>query len=95
MDKISKWVIKIGNWEYDKEKPKRKYIDIDYIADMLIDDFGIDTNHIEAYTELITFAYVNDNGDSINTDNIKTDDIKSYINVNGGINKIIESYKLK
>lgn len=95
MDRISKWIIKIGDWEYDKDKPKKRYNDIDRIANMLTNDYGVDTSHIEPYTELITFAYVNDNIEDINTDNLNVDEIKSYIKINGGIEKIISSYKTK
>ncbi len=94
MDSVSKWIIKIGDWEYDKDKPKRKYNDIDHIANMLIDNYNVDVSHIEPYTELITFAYVSDNTD-INVNNIDVNEIKKYITTNGGIENIIASYKTK
>lgn len=94
MDKVSQWIIKIGDWEYDREKPKRKYIDVDHIANMLIEVYGVDIEHIEPYTELLTFAFVNDT-DGVDINNLNVDDVKKYITINGGINKIIESYKLK
>ena len=95
MDNVSKWIIKIGDWEYDKEKPKKKYNDIDRIANMLIDDYYVDVSHIEPYTELITFAYVNDNADDINVNSVDVNEIKKYITINGCIEKIIASYKTK
>ena len=94
MDKLSDWIIKIGNWEYDKDKPKKRCNDIDHIANMLINDFNVDVEHIEPYTELIVFAYVNENIEDVN-DKIDLDSIKSYIKISGGIEKIIKSYKTK
>ena len=95
MDIITNWVLKIGNWEYDKEKPKKKKNNIDKIADMLLEDFKVNDEFIEAYTELITFSYVYDNAEEIGEKELNTDEIKSYIKINGGIEKIIQSFKTK
>ena len=95
MDIITNWVLKIGDWEYDKEKPKKKKNNIDKIADMLLNEFKIGEEFIEAYTELITFSYVYDNTENINKKELSIDNIRTYIKTNGGVEKIIQSFKKK
>lgn len=91
-ENLTEWVVKVGNWEYNPEKPKKKWNDFDYIADMLINIYRINPSIIEAYLDLIVFAYIDKNQNVLK---LETDKVKKFINSNGGVEKIINSFSKK
>ena len=91
-ENLTEWVIKVGNWEYDPDKPKKRWDDFDYIAEMLIKIFNVNPSLIEAYLDLIIFAYVDKNPNVIKLD---VDKVRRFINSNGGIEKLINSFSKK
>lgn len=90
-DKLTDWVIKVSNWEYNPDKPKKRWNDFDYIADLLLRHYGVSSGLIEAYIDLIVFAYIDkdENKDVLKLDVYK---IKKFIDSNGGVEKLINSF---
>ena len=88
-ENLTEWVIKVGNWEYDPDKPKKRWDDFDYTAEMLVKIFKVSPSLIEAYLDLIIFAYIDKNPDVIKLD---VDKVRRFINTNGGVEKIINSF---
>lgn len=88
-ENLSEWIIKVGNWEYNPDKPKKRWNDFDKLADLLITHYRVDTGVIEAYIDLVVFAYANKNENVLRLD---VDKVKKFIDHNGGIEKVIDSF---
>ena len=89
-DNISEWVIRTSNWEYNPDKPKKRYNDFDKVADMLLNDYKVHVGALEAYVDILVFAYVSE---VENVFRLDVEKVRKFIKSKGGLENIVDNVK--